>query len=76
MGRACSTHRKTRNTYRILVEKSERKRPLGGQRRRWKDNIKTDLREIQWGNVDWIHTAQDTDQWMTLVNTAIKLRVP
>jgi hypothetical protein len=35
-----------RNAYRVLVKKSEGERPLGRPRRRWKDNIKTDLREI------------------------------
>jgi hypothetical protein len=41
-----------RNVYRLLVEKPERKRPLGGARRRWVDNIKMDLLEIGWGGVD------------------------
>jgi hypothetical protein len=35
-----------RNAYKILVGKTEGKRPLGRQRRRWVDNIKMDLREI------------------------------
>jgi hypothetical protein len=35
-----------KNAYRILVGKPEGKRPLGGPRLRWEDNIKTDLREI------------------------------
>jgi hypothetical protein len=39
---------KTRNAYRILVRKPERKRPLGRPRRKWVDNIKMDLREIGW----------------------------
>jgi hypothetical protein len=43
-----------RNAYRILRGKSEGKRPLGRPRRRWKDNIKTELREIGWGGMDWI----------------------
>jgi hypothetical protein len=64
------------NAYRILVGKSERKRPLGRQRRRWVNNIKTDLREIGWGGVDWIDMAQDRDQWMALVNTVMNHRVP
>jgi hypothetical protein len=38
-----------RNVYRVLVEKPEGKRPLEGQRRRWGDGIKMDLREIGWG---------------------------
>jgi hypothetical protein len=38
-----------RNTYRVLVGKPEGKRLLGGSRRKWKDNIKMDLRETGWG---------------------------
>jgi hypothetical protein len=39
------------------------------RKRRWVDNIKMDLREIEWNGVDWIDMAQDRDQWMALVNT-------
>jgi hypothetical protein len=59
MGRACSTKGEKRSSYRILVGKPERKRPLGSPRRRWLDNIKTVLRkrelggmETGWGDVD------------------------
>jgi hypothetical protein len=52
------------------------RRPLGRLRRRWEDNIKMDLREIGFGDVDWIHLAQDRDRWRTLVNTVMSLRVP
>jgi hypothetical protein len=38
-----------RNVYRVLVGKPEGKRPLERPRRRWKDGIKMDLREIGWG---------------------------
>jgi hypothetical protein len=34
------------NAYKILVAKPEGKRSIGRARRRWDDNIKTDLREI------------------------------
>jgi hypothetical protein len=68
--------RKKRNAYRILVGKPEGKRPLGRPRRGWEDNIKTDLREIGWGGMDSIDLAQDGDQWRTLLNTGINLRVP
>jgi hypothetical protein len=44
----------TRNACRILVEKSEGKRPLGKPRRRWVDNIKMDLREIGWDGLIWL----------------------
>jgi hypothetical protein len=65
-----------RNAYRILVGKSEGKRPLGRRRRRWVNNIKMDLREIGWDGMDWIDLAQDRDQWRALVNTVMNFRVP
>jgi hypothetical protein len=63
-------------TYRILMGKPERKRPLGTPTRRWVENIKTDLTEIGWDGMDWIHLAQDMDQWRALVNRVMNLRVP
>jgi hypothetical protein len=66
---------KRRNAYRILVGKSEGKRPLGRPRRRWGDNVKMDLREIGWDGINWIDLAQDRDQCRALVNTAMNLRV-
>jgi hypothetical protein len=60
-----------RNAYRILVGTLEGTRPLGRPRRRWEDNIRMDCREIGWGGMDWIHLAQDRDQWRALVNTVI-----
>jgi hypothetical protein len=65
-----------RNAYRILMGKLERKRLLGRPRYRWEDNIRMDLREIGWCGMDWIDLAQDKDQWRTLVNTIMNLRVP
>jgi hypothetical protein len=46
MGRECSTYGASRGAYRILMGKPEGKRPLGRTRHRWKDNIKTYLREV------------------------------
>jgi hypothetical protein len=40
------------------------------------DNIKIDLREIEWDGVDWIDLAQDRDQCRALVNRVMNLRVP
>jgi hypothetical protein len=40
------------------------------------DNIKIDLREIEWGGMNWIDLAQDRDQWRALVNAVMGLRVP
>jgi glucose dehydrogenase len=64
------------NTRRILVGKSEGKRPLGRQRRRWMDNIKMVLRGIDWGGMNWIDLAQDRNQWRALVDTVMNFRVP
>jgi hypothetical protein len=76
MGRACSTNGENWNAYRILVGKPEGKRPLGRPRRRWVYNIKIDLSETGWDDVDWIHLAQDRDQWRAFVNTVMNLWVP
>jgi hypothetical protein len=54
--------------YRVLVEKPEGKRSLGRPRRRWVDNIRTDLLEVGCGYMDWIGLAQDRDSWRTLVS--------
>jgi hypothetical protein len=40
------------------------------------DNIKMDIREIKWYDMDWIELAQDRDQWRALVNTVMNLGVP
>ena len=56
--------------------KPKRKRPLGGPRRRWEDNIKMDLEELECEGTDWIDVAQDIDRWRTVVNAVMKLRVP
>jgi hypothetical protein len=74
-GHAARMWEKT-NAYRILVGKPERRRPLGGPRCRWVDNIKIELREKGWDGVDWVDLAQDRDQWRALVNTVMNLRVP
>jgi hypothetical protein len=65
-----------REAFRFLVGKQEGKRPLGGPRRRWVDNIKMDLLEIGRGGVDWIGLAQDRDKWRALENEVKNLWVP
>jgi hypothetical protein len=66
----------TTNAYRILMGKPEEKRPLGRPRRRWVDDSKMDLREIECDGMDWIELAQDKDQWRVFVNTVMNLRIP
>jgi hypothetical protein len=58
------------------VRKPEGKRPLGSPRRGWVDNIKMYLGDMEWGGVDWIGLAQDSNRWRALVNSVLKLRVP
>jgi hypothetical protein len=65
-----------RSAYNILVGRPEGRRPLGRPRRRWEGNIKMDLREIGFGDMDWINWTHDRDRWRALVNTVMNLRVP
>ena len=65
-----------RGMYRVLVGKPVGKKPLGRPRRRWVDNIMTDLQEVGCGYMDWIGLAQDRDSWRTLMSAIINLRVP
>jgi hypothetical protein len=65
-----------RNAYRLLVGKTEGKRPLGRPRRRWFDNIRMDLVEVGWGDVNRIGLAEDRNKWKALVNSVLNLRVP
>jgi hypothetical protein len=64
-----------RTAYRLLVGKPEG-RPLGRPRRRWLDNIRMDLVEVGWGDVDWVGMARDRDRGRALVNSVLNLRVP
>jgi hypothetical protein len=72
MGEPCSTNWEKRNEYRLLVRKAERKRPLGRPRRRWVDNIRMNLGEVGWGDVDWIGLAKDRNRLRALVNSVIE----
>jgi hypothetical protein len=65
-----------RGAYNILVGRPKGRRPLGRPRRRWEDNIKMDLREIGFGDVDWINLAEDRDRWWVLANTVMNFWVP
>jgi hypothetical protein len=64
-----------RGVYRVLVGKPEGWRPLGRPRHRWEDNIRMDVREVEWGCVDWMELAQDRDRWRALVSAVMKIRV-
>jgi ribosome biogenesis protein Nip4 len=64
-----------RGAYNIMFGRPEGRRPLGRPRSRWEDNIKMDLGETGFGDVDWIHLAQYRDRWLAVVNMVINLRV-
>ena len=57
MGGACSAYGEGRGVYRVLVGKSEGRRPLGTPSRRMEDNIKMDFQELVCGSMDWIELA-------------------
>jgi hypothetical protein len=61
-----------RNACRLLMGK----RPLGRPRRRGVDNIRMDLGEMGWGDMDWIGLARDRNRWRALVNSILNLRFP
>jgi hypothetical protein len=66
-----------RGAYRVLMGKTEGRRPLERTRRRWKGNIKMDLSEVRWGGgIDWIGMAQDRDRWRAVLNAVENFRVP
>jgi hypothetical protein len=76
VSRACSTNAEKRTAYRILVGKPEGKRPLVRLTPKWVDNIKMNLRDIRWGDMDWIDLVQYRDQWRALVDKVINIRLP
>jgi hypothetical protein len=65
-----------KNTFRVLMGKPEEKKPVGRPRRKWVDNIKINLKETEWVGMNWIDVAQYEDQWKSLLNTVMSLRVP
>jgi hypothetical protein len=64
-----------RSAYRLLVGKPEGRRPLVRPRRRWVENVRMDLGEVGWSDVDWIGLAQDRNRWRALVSSVLNLRV-
>ena len=77
MGRTRSTYGAIQKCiYRVLVGKSEGKRPLGRPSRRWEDNIIMYLREVVCDPAEYIDLDEDRDQWRAYVRAVMNLRVP
>ena len=64
-----------RSAFKILTGRPAGKRNLGRPRRRWEDNIRMDLEEIDINSCNWVDSAQDRDYWRALVNAASNLQV-
>ena len=64
-----------RSALKILTGKPTGKRPLGRPKRRWENNIRTDLGEIGINAGNWVDSAQDRDYWRALVNVVLNLWV-
>jgi len=65
-----------RGIYRVLVGKTEGKRPLWRRRHKWEDNIKMDIQEVGCWGMNCIELSQDRDRWRALVNAVMNLWVP
>jgi hypothetical protein len=65
-----------RKAFRLLIGKPDGNRSLRRPRRSWVDNIRMDLEEVGWGDVDWIGLAQDRNRRRALVNSVSNLLVP
>jgi hypothetical protein len=64
-----------RDAWRVSVRKPERNVPLGRSRFTWEDNIKMDLQDVGWGDMDWIDQAQARGSCLAVINAVMNFRV-
>ena len=65
-----------RSAFKTSTDKLTGKIPLGRPRRRWEDNIRMGLQDIDINAGNWVDSAQDRDYWRAFVNATLNLRVP
>jgi len=63
------------NAYRVLVGRSEGKRPLGIPKSKCEDNIKLNFKAIKYNIVDWIYISQGSEKWQVVVRRVMNLWV-
>ena len=64
------------SAFKMLTGKPTGNIPLGRPRRKWKDNIRMDLKEVGINTRNWVDSAQDRNNWRALVNATLNLRFP
>jgi hypothetical protein len=64
-----------RAEYRVLIGGPDGKRPLHKHSRRWEDNIKIYLKQLGWGDLNWIDLFQDMARWQAIVKEIMNLQV-
>jgi hypothetical protein len=74
MGESCRTHGGQQKWIQEM-EKLDGRSQLEIPRRRWEDDIKTDLLEMVWGGTDRNDVPQDRDRWWALLNEEMNIRI-
>ena len=60
--------------FKMLTDKLAENRPIGRLRRKWENNIRTDIKEIDVNTRDWKDSVLDRDNWRVLATSVLKLR--
>jgi hypothetical protein len=76
MGGDCSTHERYKIYTQTSVDKPEGKEQRVRPRRRWKDNIRISLAEVERECVKGTLLTEGRVQWRTVVNTVMNLQIP
>jgi len=62
--------------YKVLVGRTDVKKPLGRTSRRWEYNIKMRVQQVGWRSMEWIDMAEDSESWWTFVNAVMNVQAP